>query len=233
MYNLKYMHSSIARQQAVKLREAGHTYAYIMEKTGFSKSTLSGWLSDIVYTPNETTLRRLGRARAAASARKAHIKSQSLEQIQRNAIKDIAKITKRDLFMFGLGLYLGEGGKTNDIVRISSSDPRIIQIGIAWFESLGVVKDQFAPRIHLYPDSDVQKSLQFWSQTTSIPISQFHKSQIDVRTGKKQSKKGRLPHGTLHLGVRGGGRKEFGVAFARRIHAWNDEVSKRIQAGLV
>lgn len=227
------MHASKLKAKAVALREEGYSYSYIVEKTGLSKSTLSGWLSDVAYAPNETTIRRLGKARAAAGARKALIKMQGIEEIRIQAIKEAERISKRDLLMFGLGLYLGEGSKTNDIVRISNSDPVVIQTAVVWFKLLGVGKEQLVARVHLYPDSDIKKSLQFWSQTTSIPISQFHKSQIDGRTGKKSSKRGRLPFGTLHLGVRSAGRKEHGVIFSRRIKALNEEVHRQIQAGLV
>ncbi len=58
-------------------------------------------------------------------------------------------------------------------------------------------------------------------------MSQFHKSQVDWRNNKKQDKKGKLPFGTLHLGVKSGGRKEYGVQFHRRIQAWNEAVVKQ------
>ncbi len=223
------MHSPSIRDTAVALRKEGFAYSYISEKTGFSKSTLSDWLSKIPYTPNQQTVDRVGKAIAASNARKTRIRQEETEKIRRAAFLDIGKISNRDLFMFGLGLYLGEGSKTHDITRMVNSDLNVILLAMTWFHGLGVSREQFLLTVHLYPDSDVEKSLQFWSRTTTIPRSQFGKVQIDRRTNKKKDRAGKLPHGTAHLTVRSLGRKEFGVVLARKIQAWNDEVARVIK----
>lgn len=216
------MHDLSTKSLAIKLREEGYSYPYISEQTGLSKSTLSGWLTDIPYTPNEETVRILGKARAAAGERKAEIKRSENKLIREAASAKIGKLNERDLFMLGLGLYLSEGAKTSNIVRIVNSDPKVIQTAIAWFLSLGVSLDQFSPRIHLYPDNDMEGSLEFWSGITKIPTAQFHKSYVDIRTDKKQNKVGRLPHGTLHLRVKSMGKKKYGVLFFRTIQMWSE-----------
>lgn len=228
------MYKESLKEQAITLRRAGYPYSHISRKTGISKSTLSGWLASIPYTPNQETITALGKARAAAGERKAVIRQNSLQEIKGIADKDIGLLSQRDLFLFGLGLYLGEGSKTHGFVRLVNSDPEVIKAIVAWFLSLGVKIDQFSATIHLYPDSDIKESLQFWSQTTTIPIAQFYKTQVDRRADKKVVRKGRLPHGTLHLGVKSMSKKEFGVLFSRKIQAWNDNVLQKInQAGLV
>lgn len=223
------MHNPSTREVAISLRREGFAYSHISEKTGLSKSTLSEWLSRIPYTPNQQTIERVGKAIAASNARKTRIKQEETEKVRRAAFLDIGNISKRDLFMFGLGLYLGEGAKTYDITRIVNSDPNVIHLAMEWFYGLGVIRDQFLLTIHLYPDSDVEESLQFWSRTTTIPRSQFGKTQIDRRVNKKKDRAGKLPHGTAHLTVRSLGRKEFGVVLARKIQAWNDEVARIIR----
>lgn len=228
------MHTPSIRENALALRRSGFSYTYISSKTGLSKSTLSGWLTEIPYTPNKETIATFGKARAAASARRAELRQESIREIRKIAAKDIGKISQRDLFIFGLALYLGEGCKSNSQVRMINSDSRVIQTTIAWFRMLGVEKDQFRLRLHLYPDSDVKQSLQFWSHTTSIPISQFQKHQIDSRIDKKAKNRRKLPFGTAQLSVRSGGKKEFGVLFFRRIQLWNETVLSEIQkAGVV
>lgn len=228
------MHAPSIREKALALRKSGFSYTYISSKTGLSKSTLSGWLTEIPYTPNKETVETFGKARAAASARRAELRQESIQEIRKIATKDVGKINQRDLFVFGLGLYLGEGSKTNSQVRMINSDPRIIQTTIAWFKMLGVKKMQFRVRLYLYPDSDVKECLQFWSRTTSIPVSQFQKHQIDSRLDKKAKKQRKLPFGTVQLTVQSAGRKEFGVLFFRKIQLWNEAVLSEIQkAGLV
>lgn len=223
------MHRISIKDLAVKLRENGYTYTHIAGVTGLPKSTLSGWLAKIPYSPNAQTIETLGKARAAANKRKAQKIRENLLKVELKAANDITRLSERDLFIFGLGLYLGEGSKTNGLVRLVNSDPRVIQAAMAWFGLLGVRKEQFSPIIHLYPDNDIDESLRFWSEATTIPITQFYKSQIDVRTEKKSIRKGKLPHGTLHLGVKSLNRKEFGVNFARQIQAWNDCILLEIQ----
>lgn len=228
------MHAQTLKELAITLRKNGYSYPYISKKTTLSKSTLSGWLADIPYTPNTETIKAHGKALAAAGERKAKIRQEALHQIKREAAEEIKSVTKRDLFMFGLGLYLGGGGKTHGFVRIVNSDPRVIKSIVAWFRNSGVHKTQFAVTIHLYPDTDIRQSLQFWSRTTSIPVNQFRKAQVDTRTDKKANKKGRLPYGTCHVSVQSKGRKEFGVSFFRKIQAWNDNVLEKVsKAGLV
>ena len=223
------MHGPSIREDALALRKNGFSYTYISSKTGLSKSTLSGWLTEISYTPNKETVLAFGKARAAASARRAELRQESIQEIRKTTIKDIGNVGQRDLFLFGLGLYLGEGCKTNSQIRMINSDPRIIQATIAWFRMLGVKESQFRLRLHLYPDSEVRQSLQFWSRTTSIQLSQFQKHQIDSRIDKKAKKRRKLPFGTVQLTVQSRGRKEYGVVFFRKIQLWNEAVLSSIQ----
>lgn len=221
------MHRQLLKQKALHLRQAGYSYTYIASKTGLSKSTLSEWLSGVPYTPNQETIRTIGKARARAGARKTEIKQESFAEARDEAVREIGFVSQRDIFMFGLGLYLGEGNKTHDLVRIVNSDPEIIRLAIVWFESLGLSKKHFAITLHLYPDSDPDKSRTYWSNMTDIPKSQFLKTQIDWRKDKKAYKIGKLPHGTAQLSVRGLGEKRFGVFLARKIHAWNEELIQK------
>lgn len=221
------MHIPQKREQALLLRKNGYSYSYISKQTGISKSTLSDWLTEVSYTPNKEMVASLGKARAAATERKAQLRQLELAGIRTDSKKKIGKISERDLFMFGLGLYLGEGAKTNSIVRMVNSNPAIIQASIQWFISLGVTIGQFAPRLHLYPDSNPKNSLEYWASVTGIPTDQFQSSYVDKRMNKSKDKKGKLPYGTLHLTVRSGGRKEYGVLFSRMIESWSEEVVRQ------
>src|SRR6185312_9571092 len=98
---------------------------------------------------NSYTLETMGEARARASESKAKYKQDSIRTIREEAKARIGDLTERDLLIFGLGLYLGEGSKTHDIVRISNSNPNVIKAVIEWFKMLEVRNEQFAARIHL------------------------------------------------------------------------------------
>ena len=220
-------HANTTREEVFKLRKEGHSYSYISQKTGMSKSTLSGWLFGIPYIPNQTTIDRIGKARAASGQVKAKIKIESIKKAEEEAKKEIGGLTKRDLFMLGIGIYIGEGAKTFDIVRVINADPKIIKFTVRWFEEVcGLSKKNFKMRLFLYPDNNIKQSVKFWSDVSGIPIDQFQKTHIDERKDKKIFKRGKLPHGTAHLNVISNGKKEFGVFLARKINAWIGEVLK-------
>ena len=67
-----------AKIQARQLREAGHSYNYIAKTVAVSKGTLGLWLSNIPYTPNNETVKRIGKARAASGEAKSKIKRKSI-----------------------------------------------------------------------------------------------------------------------------------------------------------
>lgn len=222
---MKRLHNS--KEEAIRLRKGGYSYTYISEKTRASKSTLSNWLGRIPYRPNKETITMIGKARAASGLAKNRIKLESISLAQKDAKKDIGKLSNRDLFMAGLGLYIGEGSKSHNIVRITNSNHKIILFAIRWFnETLNVPLENFSLRIHMYPDSNEKEVHKFWARATGLSPGQFRKSQVDYREGKKISKKGQLPYGTAHLSVRSCGQKELGVFLARKIEAWTDELFK-------
>lgn len=210
------------REKATQLRRAGFSYNLIAEEVGVSKSTLSVWLADIPYTPNEEVKRRIGTSLAAASLAKHKQKTASLEEARKLAQEDIGSYTDRDLFMFGLALYVGEGEK-NGNVGIVNANPYIITTAKQWLQKFyGIPDSSFTLAVHLYPDNDKDLSLQYWSQHTKVPLKQFGKTQTDRRRNKRSGKRGKLPYGTAHLRVRAAGNKAHGVLLSRRIQAAAD-----------
>lgn len=215
-----------SREKALTLRKLGYAYSYISKETGFSKSTLSYYLRDVPYKPNAETIKSIGSARAQSGKTKARTKQQTYIEAKRKAKKDIGRLSHRDLFMLGLGVYIGEGSKTQDIIRVVNTDFRVVNLFINWLSSMGFSKHNFAIRIHLYPDTDKHTAEQFWSQKTGLPLSQFQKVCIDTRANKDRKRNMKHPYGTAHVTVRSHGKMVLGVAFARRIGAWMEEVLK-------
>ena len=192
---------------------------------GISKSTLSDWLARIPYSPNAETIERIGKARAVAGEVKSRIKQKSIEEAGYLAHIELGQLSKRDLFLIGLGLYVGEGTKSTAETRVVNSNHQVAAFFVRWFEkSLGIPTRNIRVRLHLYPDSNGPDCVQFWSKQLSIPEDQFYKSIIDRRTNKKVSNAGKVPYGTAHLMIRSLGEKRFGVFLARKIMAWSDIV---------
>lgn len=213
------------RLWAEELRKEGFSYSDISKKIGVSKATLSGWLSNLPYTPNAGVREKIFRARIASGMAKRRIKEATLSQARLLAEEDIGALSQRDVFMLGLGLYIGEGAKTNTTTGFVNSNPDTVRFAVRWFvEACGLAKENLSLRMHLYPDTDESEALSFWSQLTGVPSHQFNKSSFDTRTGKSVLNKGKLPYGTLHIRVRSKGNKLFGVLLFRRIQAWSEKV---------
>ena len=207
------------KQRAIGLRKQGYSYSYIQKSISVSKSTLSSWLGSLPYKPNKEVVANQNRVVSLMVEARKRGKKESEERAYAEAIKELGTFTKRDLFILGIGLYLGEGSKIN-IIRVTNSDPKIINLALNWFKKIyNLQNSNFKIRIHLYPDCDDKKAVIFWSKEIKLPISCFHSSWVDKRTDKKLKNKGKLPFGTAHLSVNSNGDKKNGVFFLRKILA--------------
>ncbi|MBU2539754.1 hypothetical protein KJ786_01155 [Patescibacteria group bacterium] len=221
------------KEKAINYRKGGYSYNMICEKLNLKKSTIANWTADIPYTPNEKVIRRIGLAKLKSSLFKHNQKMAEIKEMKDLAKKELKKITKRDLWFLGIGLYLGEGNKAYEHIRIANSDPQIIKIAIKWFKEICHLKNEnFSPAIHIYPDNNIKKTINYWSKITDVPKKQFGKTQIDIRTNKSSAKKQNLPYGTLHLCIKSCGKKEFGKRLHRRIAGWIESAANQINAGI-
>lgn len=220
-----FMHTQQIRQKAIDLRKEGYSYNYIKKIIPVSKSTLSAWLYDIPFVPNVHTEKTIGNARIASGVYRNTLKKESVRDATEHAYKDTPSLSERDVCMLGLGLYIGEGGKTAGITRIINSDPKIINMVLHWFRiQFGIKKDNFKVRLHIYPDTDKEKAIAYWSEALIIDKLYFSTPTVDVRTNKKASNAGKLPYGTAHVTVKSLGDKKLGVYLHRYIMALIDRV---------
>lgn len=216
------------KTKAVELRKAGYSYNLIRQQISVSKSTLSLWLKDTPFKPNEIVVNRIRGAILRVHEWQNSNKKESIKAAKQYARSELGALSPRDLFLLGLGVYIGEGSKTRGNTRIINSDPRVISLAIRWFEeTFGLKKKNFSITIHLYPDNNLIDAVNFWSQVTGIPKNQFGKVQIDMRE-KKLKKRGMLKYGTAHLYVHSRGNKKFGVQLFRNIVALIDAAFKQI-----
>jgi hypothetical protein len=138
------------------------------------------------------------------------------------AKKEIGALTKRDLFMLGIALYIGEGTKWQNLVRIVNADPKVIALAIRWLTDIcDVDKDAIRLRIHGYPDTDFVKARQYWARVAEVSQSHFQSNVIDTRVGKSANR-GTLPFGTVHVNVVGD--KRVGTSLGLKIRKWMEVV---------
>jgi hypothetical protein len=218
------------KQQAVDLRKDGWSYNIIAEQLKVAKSSLSGWLAEIPYQPNEEVQKRIKTGPLKSGINSHNQKLASIQKTKSRAALELGKFTKRDLWMIGIGLYISEGTKTFENVRVINSDPNVILLALFWFKNICKVPiKNFSLAVHLYPDTSINETINFWSKITGIPSSQFSKCQIDKRLNKSQKKERILPYGTAHLSIKSCGKPEFGVLLHRRIMGWIQESFNQVR----
>src|SRR3989344_232708 len=224
---------SSLKEKAINYRKKGFSYNMISQKIGVNKSTLSGWLNKIPFSPNRELIKRIGLAKLKSAIFRHDQKVNEIAEMRDLAKKELDEITKRDLWLLGIGLYLGEGNKSYENVSFSNSDPETIKIIIAWFKKNCNLKNgNFNPFIHAYPDNNIEKTVNYWSKITGIPKKQFGKTYIDKRINKSKIKSKTLPYGTLHLRIKSCGEREFGRRLHRRIMGWIESATDQINAGV-
>ena len=211
---------SIVRQKAEILRDQGYSYELIHEKLGIAKGTMSYWFKERPFTPNSEVLSRIKNGPSAGGLKLHNRRVKEITELRELGINEIGKLTKRDLMLLGIGLYIGEGSKTTEAVRISNSNPLVIIVFIRWLtEICGLSIDNITIRLHRYPDNIEKKCIKYWQNVTGIPRSNFRKTQIDQRI-KKNLNIGKLPYGTVHLSVVAKGDSLKGVKLYRKIDGW-------------
>ncbi len=196
------------RQKMIALRQEGKTYSEIRLELGIASSTLSDWLRNYPLT-NEQLLRlETNRAKSNYLARertsitkKLNLQKR-LDQCYTEQKLSLLPLSKRELFLAGLFLYWGEGGKTQrGTVSMSNTDPAVIKFSLLWLrEALEVPKESIQVLLHLYNDMDVATAIDYWSQTLFMPKNQFAKPYIKTSKKVDINYKG-FGHGTCMLRV--------------------------------
>src|SRR4051812_19693196 len=119
---------NLLREEATKLRDMGYSYNMIKEELGVPVSTMSYWFADRPFTPSEDMLKRFKTGLVRYGIRKHNERVLQTAETIASAKKEIGDLSKRDLWMLGLGLYIGEGSKSIESVRIVNSDPAVIRV---------------------------------------------------------------------------------------------------------
>ena len=181
------------------------SYSQIKKILKVSKSTLSLWLRN--YPLSKQRIRelrdwneqRIERCRETKRKKK----EERLNQFYKEQKKLLFPFNKREFFLAGLFLYLGEGKKSDLFeLSLSNTDPSIIKFFIAWLlKSLLVPKEKIKIHLHLYNDMDIKKEVEFWSKTLDIPLNQFTKPYIKKTSSSRINHKGGFGHGTCNAKV--------------------------------
>lgn len=222
---------SVERDSALLLRRNGRSIKDIANKLHVSQGTVSRWCAGIHLTSSQKLLldekRRVAGIASLAPwiERNKNMKSEDLKKQKSLGIKDLGKISHRDLLLLGLGLYWGEGYKRGSQEwGFTNSDPEIIRTIIAWVRRCyGVDPSRIHARLtvnKLY-EKEIPRITKGWSEETNIPICNFSSPSVITGYGKTE-RSARTYRGTLRIKIRSG------TSLRRRILASINAVDDQI-----
>lgn len=175
------------KRRAWELRKEGRSYNSIRKELNVSKSTLSYWFQYLDWSKEirnknakETEKISTDRIILMNEARRKQ-SSQKHEEMKKEAAEEFEKYKNSPVFIGGLMLYLGEGNKSmNDgHIKICNTDPFVLKIFMKFlimFCGINVEKMRFW--LLCYPDNDIEKCLNWWSESIKLNRNQFYKTQV-------------------------------------------------------
>ena len=228
LYRNSMVRNSEKYEQALALRRRGFTLGEIASYCAISKSTVSKWLAKQAFSASVTqqNKKRAGKENAKRLQLMSKTRTQEREARYQDAIRTAATEYKHyqtaPLFIAGLLLFRSHGDytKTNrNTVRFSTTDMEAHRIFIHFVrEYLGVEKKVFTCWLQLYPTHNEAKCLRRWQRTTTLPYTQFGKTQF-IKGNYRQRK-------TLHFGV---GNTIIGsTVLQHKLVYWTDRLLKEL-----
>jgi len=199
------------------MRKQGMAIGEIAQTLLVAKSSVSYWVRDIKLTQSQrSALNANGHSIDAIEKRRISRLSnlKAKRSIVMNSAIEEAEILSTDaLWCIGIALYWGEGGKTQNVTRISNSDPAVICTMMRFFREICKVdEDKFHAQIHTFEHCDEKKIEKYWSKISEIDQSQFFKS-YKKQSSASKNKRDTLPYGTFQVYV-------HDVTFFFRMMGW-------------
>lgn len=125
----------------------------------------------------------------------------------------------------GLMLYWAEGSKKNTKgIDFANSDPKMITLFIAFLRQI-YTPNESRFRIYLYTHNkqNIKEQINYWSEITNIPTSQFTKPYIHRNQDPKHDK---MPHGLIHIRYSDKRLLELIISDLEKIKSWDGRVVK-------
>ncbi len=202
------------KEKALKLRQDGNSIADIAEALKVSKSTVSMWCRDIslskealqkivLKSKSKSTLSILN---YTESLRKKRIAT--ISNIESIGAKRLGKLTDRDVYCIGLGIYWGEGYKKgSQEFGFTNSDPQMIKFYIKWLKIVFNVqlKDLILRvSVNQCHKNRITEITDFWCNISGAKLDQFTKPSFIKSNSKKIYTENNKHYGTLRIKVRKG-----------------------------
>lgn len=191
--------------KARELRLQGLAITTIAKQLGVAKSSVLGWTSDIVLTPEQMVNLYAGRA---ASVQKASDANKLKARTKREAWRKEGRLAAQEgnqIHAMGCMLYWGEGAKGRNSASISNTDEHLLRLFLRFMrECFGVEDDSVRLRVLYYTTPGITEDdiKQYWCDQLGLPISCFTPTQSqDVRMRSRVHKSNKWPYGVCTLSV--------------------------------
>jgi hypothetical protein len=189
------------QKRIIELRRLGLSIPEIVQKTNFSKTTVTRYVSGV---PIPVELRqRLKEKQGGAKERARGMR----ENVLSDVTQTLSEVTDRDRLFLLIGLYWGEGTKKD--FGVINSDPALIQAIITSLKLLNIHNDRLALSLRVHNDISVPKAKAFWAKATGM--SEDDITMVEVIEGKK---KGKLEYGMCRIRVKSGIRERLFIQTA-------------------
>ena len=220
------MANTLARDKARMLRSDGASLNEIVSRLRVPKSTVRYWCRDILLTHSQQRRifekQRISGIEAAEKVRQRRIGL--IKRFRKEGIKQIGKVSKRDLLLVGIALYWAEGYRKGDgEFGFTNSDPKMIRLIIRWLkECCKVEADRIHARIciNAVHGSRMKEVKGFWIDVTGLPEDQFSKPTFINVASKKHYWNSDQYFGTLRVKVR------RSTDLRRRVMGWIEGLAR-------
>ena len=102
----------------------------------------------------------------------------------------MGELSERDLAMFCLGLYAGEGSKTDGAVSMANTTARDLRALLAWLRGeFRLEESRWRARIYLHEGLDLESAMKHWTRVLGIDGGRFHKPYRAVADSSIRSRK--------------------------------------------
>jgi hypothetical protein len=163
----------VERERARELRAQSWTLLDIATEVGVSKSSVSLWVRDVPFD-----LRPRNRGHSSHKPHPLTVKKQAeIERCRVEAAEFVGEMSERDLTMFCLGLYAGEGGKTQGAVSFANTNPIYLAAFACWLRrTFEVDLARVRVKLYLHEGLDLEAATGHWSRLLDVPQAQFGKA---------------------------------------------------------
>ena len=186
---------TVERERARELRARSWTLADIATELGVSKSSVSLWVRDVEFVPRP-------RNRGHSSQQPHPLRVRKLAEIERcrqDAEEFVQTLTERDVAMFALGLYAGEGSKTQNCVSMANTNPSLLRVFVRWLRNdFDIDESRLRCRLYLHVGLDLVGATRFWSDVLAIPPTQFRSTHRAVADETRRRRKHPLGCATVY-----------------------------------